>query len=156
MPFGPPGEADQGNHPEEHVGDRDPIEVVPARAPRKKRAPPVRSLPVHEEMTEHRHTDTQREPSPRRGRRRFATAALHPPVHEPPSAADQQREGHDLDEGAGERVGDTAMELQELGTRARQPDEQLAPIRRVRRDDADRRGARYVTVGDRASERGAD
>jgi len=48
------------------------------------------------------------------------------------------------------------MELQELGTRARQADEQLGPIRRVRRDDTDRRGARYVTVGDRASERGAD
>ena len=107
-------------------------------------------------MTEHRHTDTQREPAPRRRRRRFAAAALHPPVHEPPSAADQQREGHDLDEGAGERVGDTAMELQELGTRAREADEQLGPIRRVRRDDTDRRGARYVTVGDRASERGAD
>ena len=48
------------------------------------------------------------------------------------------------------------MELQELGTCARQADEQLGPIRCVRRDDADRRGARYVTVGDRASQRGAD
>jgi len=48
------------------------------------------------------------------------------------------------------------MELQELGARAGQPDEQLGPIRRVRRDDADRRGTRYVTVADRAPQRGAD
>jgi hypothetical protein len=48
------------------------------------------------------------------------------------------------------------MELQELGPRARQADEQLGPIGRVRGDDADRRGARYVTVGNRASQRGAD
>ena len=78
------------------------------------------------------------------------------PARDTPPQANEERETDDFHDGTDERVSDAAMEHEEVGASSRQSDEELAQIGRVRRHDAEQRGAWHVTIGHGTHQRRAD
>ena len=150
-----PRERDQRHQPEERVDDGDPIQVIPRPAPGKKRPPTVGALPVHIEMAEDCRRNSKGKPIPRWHGDRSSVTAQDPARYTPPQANDE-RETDDFHDGTDKRVSDAAMEHQEVGAGSRQSDKELAQIGRVRRHDAEQRGARHVTIGHGTHQRRAD
>jgi hypothetical protein len=66
-----------------------------------------------------------------------ATVPAQSPAHHAPPDADEECETDDFHERTDQRMRYAAMEHQEVSSRARKTDEELAPIRRVCRHDAD-------------------
>src|SRR5438477_9357263 len=97
-------------------------------------------------MTQQRSTDECQHPAPRRPHR----AA-------PDNESDEDRQDGYFDERAEERMRDTAMMHEKLGARPpRVSGEHFGDVGYVGGDGADDRGARHVTIRDRAAKRCAD
>src|SRR5438093_1604229 len=140
-----PRERHERHYPEERIDDRNPIGVVPPRAPWQERSQAVGSLPVEVEVADDGRGDARGNPAPRWW--------AHPPTAGPEAQdqANQTGQGGDLDRSPHERMRDAAMIDQVLapgtGCPGARLQQKLGPVRGIPGDCADPPGSRPFATG---------